>query len=125
VYKVNDRRELLEAYDGTAPYCMTLQEFIDFDSYVAASRSARRISRRSTTIRASGGISSSMPTCRPSSAPRRPRRADDQSGARLRDEHDRVRGARRRPVRDRLSESGADFERDRITDFYFLHVSRR
>jgi len=34
VYKVNDRRELLEAYDGTAPYCMTLQEFIDFDSYV-------------------------------------------------------------------------------------------
>jgi hypothetical protein len=34
VYKVSDRRELLEAYDGTAPYCMTLQEFIDFDSYV-------------------------------------------------------------------------------------------
>ena len=34
VYKVNDRRELLEAYDGTAPYCMTLQEFIDFESYV-------------------------------------------------------------------------------------------
>jgi hypothetical protein len=34
VYKVNDRRELLEAYDRTAPYCMTLQEFIDFDSYV-------------------------------------------------------------------------------------------
>jgi hypothetical protein len=34
VYKVNDKRELLEAYDGTAPYCMTLQEFIDFDLYV-------------------------------------------------------------------------------------------
>jgi hypothetical protein len=34
VYKVNDRHELLEAYDGTAPYCMTLQEFINFDSYV-------------------------------------------------------------------------------------------
>src|SRR6187549_2147449 len=34
VYKVNNRRELLEAYDGTAPYPMTLQEFIDFDSYV-------------------------------------------------------------------------------------------
>jgi hypothetical protein len=34
VYKVNDRKELLEAYDGTAPYCMTLQEFIDFDLYV-------------------------------------------------------------------------------------------
>jgi hypothetical protein len=34
VYKVHDRRELLEAYDGTAPYCMTLQQFIDFDLYV-------------------------------------------------------------------------------------------
>jgi hypothetical protein len=34
VYKVHDRKELLEAYDGTAPYCMTLQEFIDFDVYV-------------------------------------------------------------------------------------------
>jgi hypothetical protein len=34
VYKVNTKQELLEAYDGTAPYCMTLQEFIDFDSYV-------------------------------------------------------------------------------------------
>ncbi|MFN8059807.1 MAG: hypothetical protein U0Q12_11670 [Vicinamibacterales bacterium] len=34
VYKVHDREELLRAYDGTAPYCMTLQEFIDFDQYV-------------------------------------------------------------------------------------------
>jgi hypothetical protein len=34
VYKVRDARELIEAYDGTAPYCMTLQEFIDFDGYV-------------------------------------------------------------------------------------------
>ena len=34
VYKVNDRRELLEAYDRTAPYCMTLQQFINFDQYV-------------------------------------------------------------------------------------------
>ena len=34
VYKVHDRRELLEAYDSTAPYCMTLQQFIDFDLYV-------------------------------------------------------------------------------------------
>jgi hypothetical protein len=34
VYKVNDRRELLEAYDRTAPYPMTLQQFIDFDTYV-------------------------------------------------------------------------------------------
>jgi hypothetical protein len=34
VYKVHDREELLAAYDRTAPYCMTLQEFIDFDQYV-------------------------------------------------------------------------------------------
>jgi hypothetical protein len=34
VYKVNDKKELLEAYDGTAPYCMTLQQFINFDKYV-------------------------------------------------------------------------------------------
>jgi hypothetical protein len=34
VYKVQDKRELLEAYDRTAPYCMTLQQFIDFDHYV-------------------------------------------------------------------------------------------
>jgi hypothetical protein len=34
VYKVHDRQELLAAYDRTAPYCMTLQEFIDFEQYV-------------------------------------------------------------------------------------------
>src|SRR5262245_45870415 len=34
VYKVNDRQELLEAYERTSPYCMTLQEFIDFNQYV-------------------------------------------------------------------------------------------
>jgi hypothetical protein len=34
VYKVHDREELIRAYDGTAPYCMTLQQFIHFDQYV-------------------------------------------------------------------------------------------
>jgi hypothetical protein len=34
VYKVEDKKDLLEAYDRTAPYCMTLQQFIDFDHYV-------------------------------------------------------------------------------------------
>ena len=34
VYKVNNKEELLAAYDRTAPYCMTLQEFIDFNQYV-------------------------------------------------------------------------------------------
>ena len=34
VYKVHNREELLAAYDQTSPYCMTLQEFIDFQQYV-------------------------------------------------------------------------------------------
>jgi hypothetical protein len=34
VYKVDNREELLAAYDGTSPYCMVLQEFIDFTQYV-------------------------------------------------------------------------------------------
>jgi hypothetical protein len=34
VYKVNDRDDLIRAYDQTAPYCMTLQQFIHFDQYV-------------------------------------------------------------------------------------------
>ena len=34
VYKVNDRAELIDAYDRTAPYCMTLQQFIHFNQYV-------------------------------------------------------------------------------------------
>ena len=34
VYKVGNREELIAAYDQTSPYCMTLQEFIDFDRYV-------------------------------------------------------------------------------------------
>jgi hypothetical protein len=34
VYKVHDKEELLAAYDKTSPYCMTLQEFVDFNQYV-------------------------------------------------------------------------------------------
>jgi hypothetical protein len=34
VYKVSTREELIAAYDGTAPYPMTLQQFITFDQYV-------------------------------------------------------------------------------------------
>jgi len=34
VYKVNNKQELLAAYDQTSPYCMTLQEFVDFTQYV-------------------------------------------------------------------------------------------
>ena len=34
VYKVHNREELLAAYELTSPYCMTLQQFIDFNQYV-------------------------------------------------------------------------------------------
>jgi hypothetical protein len=34
VYKVQNKEELLAAYDNTGPYCMTLQQFINFDKYV-------------------------------------------------------------------------------------------
>jgi hypothetical protein len=34
VYKVENRDELLAAYDFTSPYPMTLQQFIDFDQYI-------------------------------------------------------------------------------------------
>jgi hypothetical protein len=34
VYKVNNKEELLAAYDGTGPYCMTLQQFVNFTQYV-------------------------------------------------------------------------------------------
>ncbi|HZV59410.1 MAG TPA: hypothetical protein VFF42_03665 [Candidatus Eremiobacteraceae bacterium] len=34
VYKVHTKEELWAAYDQTAPYCMTLQEFINFTQYV-------------------------------------------------------------------------------------------
>ncbi len=34
VYKVHTKEELFAAYDQTSPYCMTLQEFINFGKYV-------------------------------------------------------------------------------------------
>ncbi len=34
VYKVNNKEELLAAYDQTSPYPMTLQEFVNFKEYV-------------------------------------------------------------------------------------------
>jgi hypothetical protein len=34
VYKIHSKDDLWAAYDGTAPYCMALQEFIQFDQYV-------------------------------------------------------------------------------------------
>ena len=107
VYKVHDRAELLAAYDGTGPYCMTLQEFIDFDKYV-----------RCFTF----GQTDIVPVAYD---PRERRYLVDHAylsadlgarivrdaqtieyRARLRDEHHRVRRPGRRPLRHRLPEPG-------------------
>ena len=110
VYKVNDRRELLEAYDGTAPYCMTLQEFIDFDLYVRCFTFGKtditpvRYDPRERRYLVDHEYLSPELGARVVT-----RRADDQPGARVRDEHDRVRGPGRRALRDRLPEPGARF----------------
>ena len=89
------RRELLAAYDGTAPYCMTLQQFIHFDQYVrcftfgktdimpvAYDPRERRYLVEHNYLSAELGA-------------RIVRDAQThQPGARLRDEHHRVRGRR-------------------------------
>jgi hypothetical protein len=123
VYKVNDRKELLEAYDCTAPYCMTLQEFIDFDLYV-----------RCFTF----GKTDITPVAYD---PRERRYLVDHDylsadvGARVvRDaqtinqalgyEMNTIEFAMREGVPYAIDylNPAPDFERDRITDFYFSHV---
>jgi hypothetical protein len=123
VYKVNNKQELLEAYDGTAPYCMTLQEFIDFDSYV------RCFTFGKTDIT-------------PVKYDPRERRYDVQHeyltpelGARIVKDAQTINEALgyemntiEFAVRDGVPYAidylnpAPDFERDRITDFYFSHV---
>jgi hypothetical protein len=123
VYKVNDRDELLAAYEQTSPYTMTLQQFINFDRYV-----------RCFTF----GKTDIMPV------------AYDPRERRYLVEHQYLSaGVGARVVRDAQTINLAlgyemntiefaiqddvpyaidflnpapDFERDRITDFYFRHV---
>ena len=121
VYKVHNTQELLEAYDGTAPYCMTLQEFINFDSYV------RCFTFGKTDITPVAYdprerrylVEHAVPVPRAWRA-RRPRRADDQPGARLRDEHDRVRHAATAcPTRSTTSTRRPTSNAIGSRDFYF------
>jgi hypothetical protein len=123
VYKVNTREELLAAYEVTSPYPMTLQQFIEFDRYV-----------RCFTF----GKTDIMPV------------AYDPRERRYLVEHEYLSaGLGARVVRDAQTINLAlgyemntiefaikddvpyaidflnpapDFERDRITDFYFKHV---
>ena len=124
VYKVNDVGELLAAYDRTAPYPMTLQEFINFDQYVRCFTFGKTditpvvYDVKERRYRVEHNYLSPE-----TGAQGRTRRADDQSGARVRDEHHRVRDSGRRAVRDRLPQSCPRF-RTR-SDHRVLFRSRR
>ena len=77
VYKVANKQELLEAYDGTSPYCMTLQQFIDFDHYVRCFTFGKTDITPVAYDPAPAAVSrrARVPVGR-SRRPRRPRRAD-------------------------------------------------
>jgi hypothetical protein len=126
VYKVNNREELLAAYDGTGPYCMTLQEFIDFNQYV-----------RCFTF----GKSDIMPVAYDPKERRYLVKHEYLSpalGARIVKDAQTINQALgyemntiEFAVKDDVPYAidflnpAPDFERDRITDFYFTHVVDR
>jgi hypothetical protein len=123
VYKVNDRNELLEAYDGTAPYCMTLQEFIDFESYVRCFTFAKnditpvKYDPRERRYLVEHSYLS------PELGARVVRDAQTINNA-LGYEMNTIEFAVRDGVPYAIDylNPAPDFERDRITDFYFSHV---
>ena len=121
VYKVHNKEELWAAYDGTSPYCMTLQEFIDFDHYV-----------RCFTF----GKTDIMPVAydpkerQVPGDPRLPRRPSSASGScATRRRSTQALGYEMNTVEFAIKDGvpyaidflnpAPDFERDRITQFYF------
>ena len=105
VYKVNDRKELLEAYDGTAPVLHDAAGVHRLRPVrpLLHVRQDRHHAGRLRSARAEVPRRSRLPVRRSVGA-RVVRDAQTiNHGARLRDEHHRVRGPRRRAVRDRLS----------------------
>jgi len=123
VYKVNNKEELLAAYDKTSPCCMTLQEFINFNQYVRCftfgkteivpvhydPKERKYIVDHQYLSAELGGA-------------RRERCADHQPGVGLRNEYHRIRRPGRSALCHRFLNPAPDFERDRITEFYFEHV---
>ncbi len=123
VYKVHTRDELIAAYDNTSHYCMTLQEFIDFQQYV-----------RCFAI----GKTDLMPVAYDPRERRyliEPAYLTPEVGRRVLDSAERLSQALgyemntiEFAVRDGVPYAidflnpAPDFERDRITDFYFDHV---
>ena len=126
VYKVNDREELLAAYDKTAPYCMTLQEFIDFKEYVrcftfgktdivpvAYDPKERRYLVKHDYLSAELGAR----------VVRDARTINQALGYEMNTIEFAVRDGV--PYAIDFLNPAPDFERDRITDFYFSHVVDR
>jgi hypothetical protein len=126
VYKVEDRDELLRAYDASGPHCMVLQQFIDFGQYV-----------RCFTF----GKTDIMPVAYD---PRARRYIIDHAyltaevGARVVSDAQTINQALgyemntiEFAIRDGVPYAidflnpAPDFERDRITEFYFEHVVDR
>jgi hypothetical protein len=126
VYKVANRQELLDAYERTSPYAMTLQEFIDFDKYVrcftfgktditpvAYDPGERRYLVEHEYLSAAIGA--------------RVVRDAQTINLALGYEMNTIEFAVRDDVPYAIDflNPAPDFERDRITDFYFRHVVER
>jgi hypothetical protein len=126
VYKVEDREDLLAAYNNTGRYCMVLQEFIDFQQYV-----------RCFTF----GKSDILPVAYDPKERRyliEHAYLSDELGARIVRDAQTINMALgyemntiEFAVRDSVPYAidylnpAPDFERDRITPFYFEHVVER
>ena len=126
VYKVHNREELLAAYDGTGPHCMTLQENIDFQQYV-----------RCFTF----GKTDILPVVYDPGQRRyliEHQYLSDELGARVVRDAQTINQALgyemntiEFAIRDGIPYAidflnpAPDFERDRITEFYFTHVVDR
>ena len=121
---MHDKRELLEAYDRTAPYCMTLQQFIDFDHYV------RCFTFGKTDITPVAYDPRRAPLSRRARIPVAPISARASSATRrlinlaLGYEMNTIEFAIKDGVPYAIDylNPAPDFERDRITPFYFSHV---
>ena len=126
VYKVHNREELLAAYDRTGPHCMTLQENIDFQQYV-----------RCFTF----GKTDILPVVYDPGQRRylvEHQYLSDELGARVVRDAQTINQALgyemntiEFAIRDGIPYAidflnpAPDFERDRITEFYFTHVVDR
>jgi hypothetical protein len=126
VYKVGNRQELLDAYERTSPYAMTLQEFIDFDKYVRCFTFGKT---DITPVAYDPGERRYLVEHEYLSAALGARVVRDAQTINLAlgYEMNTIEFAIRDDVPYAIDflNPAPDFERDRITDFYFRHVVER